>query len=126
MLYQQRQIRQAVFRLFQRSGRLLVVVLKLRDFLLQIGIVGNAVLVEKYHCAGGAFQVFNFCPAFIACGLLRLDAVFNVNQQRHAAALRLRRFQNDFALDAFGYGFLGVGFTQRLCTGESLLTGSAE
>ena len=55
MLYQQRQIRQAVFRRFQRSGRLLVVVLKLRDFLLQIGIVGNAVLVEKYHCAGGAF-----------------------------------------------------------------------
>ena len=126
MLYQQRQIRQSVFRRFQRSGRLLVAVLKLRDLLLQIGIVGNTVLVEKYHCAGGAFQVFNFCPAFIACGLLRLDAVFNVNQQRHAAALRLRRFQNDLALDAFGYGFLGVGFTQRLCTGESLLTGSAE
>ena len=40
-------------------------------------------LVEKYHCAGSAFQIFNFCPAFIACGLLRLDAVFNVNQQRH-------------------------------------------
>ena len=126
MLYQQRQIRQAVFRRFQRSGRLLVAVLKLRDLLLQIGIVGNTVLVEKYHCAGGAFQVFNFCPAFIACGLLRLDAVFNVDQQRHAAALRLWHFQNDLALDAFGYGFLGVGFTQRLCTGESLLTGSAE
>ena len=126
MLYQQRQIRQAVFRRFQRSGRLLVAVLKLRDLLLQIGIVGNIVLVEKYHCAGGAFQVFNFCPAFIACGLLRLDAGFNVNQQRHAAAFRLRRFQNDLALDAFGYGFLGVGFTQRLCTGKSLLTGSAE
>ena len=29
-------------------------------------------------------------------------------------------------LDAFGYGFLGVGFTQRLCTGKSLLTGSAK
>lgn len=35
-------------------GSLLVVVLKLRDFLLQIGIVGNVALVEKYHCAGGA------------------------------------------------------------------------
>ena len=126
MLYQQRQIRQSVFRRFQRSGSLLVAVLKLRDLLLQIGIAGNAVLVEKYHCAGSAFQVFNFRPAFIACGLLRLDAVFNVNQQRYTAALRLWRFQNDFALDAFGYGFLGVGFTQRLCTGESLLTGSAE
>ena len=39
---------------------------------------------------------------------------------------RFQRFQNDFALDAFGYGFLSVGFTQRLCTGKSLLTGSAE
>ena len=126
MLYQQRQIRQTVFCCFQRSGGLLVTVLKLRDFLLQIRIAGNIMLVEKYHCTGSAFQIFNFCPAFIACGLLRLDAVFNVDQQRYAAALRLRRFQNDFALDALGYGFLGVGFTQRLCTGEALLTGSAE
>ena len=126
MLYQQRQIRQTVFCCFQRSGGLLVTVLKLRNLLLQIRIVGNIVLVEKYHCAGSAFQIFNFYPAFIACGLLRLDAVFNVNQQRHAAALRLWRFQNDLALDAFGYGFLGVSFTQRLCTGKSLLTGSAE
>ena len=80
MLYQQRQIRQAAFRCFQRSGSLLIAVLKLCDLLLQIGIAGNAVLVEKYHCAGSAFQIFNFCPAFIACGLLRLDAVFNVDQ----------------------------------------------
>ena len=35
---------------FSACGRLLVAVLKLRDFLLQIGIVGNAVLIEKYHC----------------------------------------------------------------------------
>ena len=42
MLYQQRQIRQSVFRRFQRSGSLLVAVLKLRDLLLQIGIVQYA------------------------------------------------------------------------------------
>ena len=47
MLYQQRQVRQAVFHRFQRGGSLLVAVLKLRDLLLQIGIVGNAVLVEE-------------------------------------------------------------------------------
>ena len=88
MLYQQRQIRQAVFRRFQRSGSLLVAVLKLRNFLLQIRIAGNIMLVEKYHCTGSAFQIFNFCPAFIACGLLSLDAVFNVDQQRYAAALK--------------------------------------
>ena len=60
MLYQQRQIRQAAFRRFQRSGRLVVTVLKLRNFLLLIGIVGNIVLVEKYHCTGSTFQIFNF------------------------------------------------------------------
>ncbi len=47
MLYQQRQIRQAVFRRFQRSGRVLIAVLKLCDLLLQIGIVGNKVPPEQ-------------------------------------------------------------------------------
>lgn len=76
MLYQQCQIRQAAFRRFQSSGSLLVAVLKLRDLLLQIGIAGNAVLVEKYHCAGSAFQVFKPIHSSMVAMVIRLFPIF--------------------------------------------------
>ena len=102
MLDQQRHIGQTAFHRFEGCGGLFLPVLQLCDFLLQIRVPGNPVLIEKYHCPGCAFEVFNLCPVLIACRLLRLNTVFNIYEQRNAGALRLRGFQNDLAIDALG------------------------
>ena len=63
MLYQQRQIRQAVFRRFQRSGSLLVAVLNFRDLLSQIGYSGKCHADREIPLCGQRVSGFQFLPS---------------------------------------------------------------
>ena len=60
-----------------------------------------------------------------SCGLLGLDAVFQINPQRNFAVFfGLPLHEPPF--DAFDDGFLGIGFSQRFAAGEQLLSGCAK
>ena len=66
-----------------------------------------------------------FCPLLIPCGLLGLDAVFQINPQRNSTGFfGLPLHEPPF--DALGDGFFGVGFAQRFAAGKPLLSGCAE
>ena len=82
-------------------------------------------LGQKVQRPGSLFQVVELCPLLIPCGLLGLDAVFQINPQRNFAVffgLPLRKPP----FDALGDSFLGVGFAQRFAAGEPFLSGRTE
>ena len=82
-------------------------------------------LRQEVQRPGSLFQIVEFCPLLIPCGLLGLDAVLQINPQRNFAVffgLPLRKPP----FDALGDSFLGVGFTQRFAAGEPFLSGRAE
>ena len=82
-------------------------------------------LRQKVQRPGSLFQVVELCPLLIPCGLLGLDAVFQINPQRNFTSffgLPLR----EPTFDALGDSFLGVGFTQRFAAGEPFLSGRTE
>ena len=82
-------------------------------------------LRQEVQRPGRLFQIVEFCPLLIPCGLLGLDAVLQINPQRNFAVFfGLPLHEPPF--DALGDGFLGVGFAQRFATGEPLLSGRTE
>ena len=79
-------------------------------------------LGQEVQRPGRLFQIVEFCPLLIPCGLLGLDAVFQINPQRNFAVfLGLSLHEPPF--DAFDDGFFGVGFAQRFAAGEPSLSG---
>ena len=82
-------------------------------------------LRQKVQRPGSLFQIVEFCPLLIPCGLLGLNAVLQINPQRNFAVffgLPLRKPP----FDALGDSFLGVGFAQRFAAGEPFLSGRTE
>ena len=91
----------------------------------QIRVAFDFMLGQEVQRPGRLFQIVEFCPLLIPCGLLGLDAVFQINPQRNFTGffgLPLR----EPTFDAFDDGFLGIGFSQRFAAGELLLSGCAE
>ena len=82
-------------------------------------------LGQEVQRPGSLFQIVEFCPLLIPCGLLGLDAVLQINPQRNFAVFfGLPLHEPPF--DAFDDGFLGVGFAQRFAAGEPFLSGRTE
>ena len=82
-------------------------------------------LGQEVQRPGRLFQIVEFCPLLIPCGLLGLDAVLQINPQRNFAVFfGLPLHEPPF--DAFDDGFLGVGFAQRFAAGEPFLSGRTE
>ena len=82
-------------------------------------------LCQEVQRPGSLFQIVELCPLLVPCGLLGLDAIFQINPQRNIAVffgLPLHKMP----FDALGDGFLGVGFAQRFAAGEPLLSGCTE
>lgn len=82
-------------------------------------------LSQEVQRPGSLFQIVEFCPLLIPCGLLGLDAVLQINPQRNFAVFfGLPLHEPPF--DALGDGFFGVGFAQRFAAGEPFLSGRTE
>ena len=125
ILYQHGQFCKSAFGRFQRSGGLGAGGGDLGHPAFQIRVTINFMLRQKVQRPGSLFQIVEFCPLLIPCGLLGLDAVFQINPQRNFAVffgLPLRKPP----FDALGDSFFGVGFAQRFAAGEPLLSGCAE
>ena len=91
----------------------------------QIRVTINFMLRQKVQRPGSLFQIVEFCPLLIPCGLLGLNAVLQINPQRNFAVFfGLPLHEPPF--DALGDGFLGVDFTQRFAAGEPPLSGRTE
>ena len=82
-------------------------------------------LNQEVQRPGSLFQIVEFCPLLIPCGLLGLDAILQINPQRNFAGFfGLPLHEPTF--DALGDSFLGVGFAQRFAAGEPFLSGRTE
>ena len=91
----------------------------------QIRVAFDFMLGQEVQRPGRLFQIVEFCPLLIPCGLLGLDAVLQINPQRNFMVFfGLPLHEPPF--DALGDGFFGVGFTQRFAAGEPLLSGCTE
>ena len=82
-------------------------------------------LGQEVQRPGRLFQIVEFCPLLIPCGLLGLDAVLQINPQRNFAVFFGLSLHNP-PFDALGDGFFGVGFAQRFAAGEPPLSGRTE
>ena len=82
-------------------------------------------LSQEVQRPGSLFQIVEFCPLLIPCGLLGLDAILQINPQRNFAVFfGLPLHEPPF--DALGDSFFGVGFAQRFAAGEPPLSGRTE
>ena len=91
----------------------------------QIRVAVDFMLRQKVQRPGSLFQIVELCPLLIPCGLLDLDAVFQINPQRNSTGFfGLPLHEPPF--DAFDDGFLGIGFSQRFAAGEPPLSGRTE
>ena len=82
-------------------------------------------LRQKVQRPGSLFQIVEFCPLLIPCGLLGLDAVLQINPQRNFMVFFGLPFHGP-SFNALGNSFLGVGFAQRFAAGEPFLSGRTE
>ena len=79
-------------------------------------------LRQKIAGVRNAFQIFDGRPAVIACALLCLDVVLDINEQADLSAPLLRLARRSGASgDSRCKGFFGVVHTQGFQTGESFL-----
>ena len=103
------------FELGNRDGRRLT---PIHQFL----IAADTMLRQKVGGIRNAFQIFDGRPAAIACALLRLDVVLNINEQADLSVPMFRLAgRSGTSGDPGGKGFFGVVHTQRFQTGEPFL-----
>ena len=77
---------------------------------------------QKVGGIRNAFQIFNGRPAAIACALLCLDVVLDINEQADLSVLLFRLAGRSGASgDPGGNGFFSVVHSQRFQTGEPFL-----
>lgn len=125
VLYQYRHICKPMFRSFQGSGGLVAGGGDLDHSVFQIRVSVYSMFRQEIQCPCGLLQVVELRPLLIARRLLGLDAVFQINPQRDSLAF-FRPPCDSAALDTLFDCFFGVGFTQRLASGEAFLSGGAE
>ena len=82
-------------------------------------------LRQKVQRPGSLFQIVEFCPLLIPCGLLGLDAVLQINPQRNFMVFFGLPFHGP-SFNALGNSFLGIGFSQCFAAGEPFLSGRTE
>ena len=125
ILYQHGHFCKSAFGCFQRGGSFGAGGGDLGHTIFQIRVTINFMLRQEVQRPGSLFQIVEFCPLLIPCGLLGLDAVFQINPQRNFAVF-LGPSLHEPPFDALGDSFLGVGFAQRFAAGEPPLSGLTE
>ena len=91
----------------------------------QIRVAFDFMLRQKVQRPGSLFQIVDFCPLLIPCGLLGLDAVLQINPQRNFMVFFGLPFHGP-SFNALGNSFLGIGFSQCFAAGEPFLSGRTE
>ena len=125
VLYQHRHIRKPVFHCFEGSGGFIAGGGDLGHLTFQIWISVYPMFCQEVQSLCGLLQVVELRPLFIACRLLGLDVIFQINPQGNSLAF-FGRSGDNAAFDTLFDRFLCIGFPQCLAAGKAFLSGSAE